>query len=97
MDRWVVNAFPLICLAKAGYTDFLLELPDEIIVPHAADDETGAGQLGDPARKAINTGKYPVADVSAPPTSVQDCVGLSDNIPPPASQHNSFVSLGSRG
>ena len=35
MERWVVNASPLICLAKAGFSDFLLKLPDETIVPNA--------------------------------------------------------------
>ena len=48
MERWVVNASPLICLAKAGFSDFLLKLPDEIIVPNAIKEEIHAGQLGDP-------------------------------------------------
>lgn len=57
----------LICLAKAGYSDLLLELPDEIIVPQAVVEEIGAGESGDPARKAISSGKYPVVDISALP------------------------------
>jgi len=32
-ERWVVNASPIICLAKAGQIDLLLKLPEEIIIP----------------------------------------------------------------
>lgn len=32
-ERWVVNASPIICLAKAGQIGLLLNLADEIIIP----------------------------------------------------------------
>lgn len=67
MDRWVVNASPLICLAKTGYSDLLLRLPDEIIVPQAVLEEIQAGHLGDPAQLVLAAGKLPVAEISAKP------------------------------
>jgi predicted nucleic acid-binding protein len=67
MERWVVNASPLICLAKAGFSDFLLKLPDEIIVPNAVKEEIQAGQSGDPARAELASGKFPTKEISASP------------------------------
>ena len=43
MERWIVNASPLICLAKAGNLDLLLKLPDEVIVPSVVVEEIQAG------------------------------------------------------
>jgi hypothetical protein len=51
MDRWIVNATPLICLAKAGYVDLLLRLPYEVIVPSAVVEEIQAGQS---LKKTVN-------------------------------------------
>ena len=67
MERWVVNASPLICLAKAGFSDLLLKLPDEIIVPSAVLEEIQAGQSGDSAQKALATGKFPIRNIQVIP------------------------------
>lgn len=45
MDRWVINASPLICRAKAGYLDLILKLPDEVVVPSAV-VEDNSGRAG---------------------------------------------------
>ena len=67
MDRWVINASPLICLAKAGYLDLLLKLPDEVIVPSAVVEEIRAGQAGDLAQLALAGGKFPISEMPALP------------------------------
>jgi predicted nucleic acid-binding protein len=67
MDRWVINASPLICLAKAGYADLLLKLPGETVIPQAVVDEIHAGHAGDPARQVLAKGEFAIADVSALP------------------------------
>ena len=67
MERWVVNASPLNCLAKIGFSDLLLKLPDEIIIPSAAMEEIQAGQSGDPAQAALAFGKFPVREVPVKP------------------------------
>ena len=67
MERWVINASPLICLAKAGYSDLLIKLPDEVMVPSAVVEEIQAGELGDPANATIAEGNFPISVISALP------------------------------
>jgi predicted nucleic acid-binding protein len=42
-ERWVINASPLITLAKVGLENLLLQLPDSIVVPRAVATEIAAG------------------------------------------------------
>lgn len=55
-DAWVVNASPLICLAKAGRLSLLDEPGITVFVPDAVAAEILAGPLADPARTAIEGG-----------------------------------------
>jgi hypothetical protein len=32
-EQWVLNASPLIVLARAGLEDLLLKLPEQVVVP----------------------------------------------------------------
>lgn len=52
----VVNASPLICLAKAGLLDLLERLDPEVLVPEPVASEVLAGPPGDPARVALEGG-----------------------------------------
>jgi predicted nucleic acid-binding protein len=49
----VVNASPLITLARAGLQDILLNQSGELLVPHAVAFEIEAGPEGDPARALL--------------------------------------------
>lgn len=55
-DLWVVNASPVIVLAKAGYLRLLEELPTDLLVPEAVASEILAGPETDAARLAIEGG-----------------------------------------
>jgi predicted nucleic acid-binding protein len=55
-ETWIVNASPLISLAKAGYLDLLSKLAPHVIVPDAVASEVLAGLPSDPARKALENG-----------------------------------------
>jgi predicted nucleic acid-binding protein len=66
-DRWVINASPLICLAKAGYADLLLNLPAEVLVPQGVVEEIQAGKSSDPARLILAAGNFPTAEIPALP------------------------------
>ena len=66
-ERWVVNASPIICLAKAGQIDLLLKLADEIIVPQPVAEEIRAGPISDPARQALEGGKLVIVETVALP------------------------------
>ena len=49
-ERWVLNASPLIVLAKINHQHLLAQLADEIAIPQAVLAEKYAGPTGDPAR-----------------------------------------------
>jgi predicted nucleic acid-binding protein len=46
-ERWIVNASPLIVLAKIDHQHLLTPLADELIVPQTVVDEIAAG-VGEP-------------------------------------------------
>ena len=55
-ETWVVNASPLIVLAKVGQLA-LLERPGHgLLIPEAVRDEVRAGGALDPARVALDAG-----------------------------------------
>jgi predicted nucleic acid-binding protein len=66
-ERWVVNASPLILLAKIGHHHLLSQLPDELIVPQAVVDEINAGPLTDAARQLLADSPLPLLPVVADP------------------------------
>jgi predicted nucleic acid-binding protein len=55
-ETWIVNASPIISLAKAGYLNLLSSLSTHVIVPDAVASEVLAGSPSDPARKALESG-----------------------------------------
>jgi len=69
-ERWVVNASPIIVLAKAGYAHLLSALTAEIVVPQAVIDEINAGPSDDPARLWFAERPLPVAAVSELPAEL---------------------------
>lgn len=54
-DLWVVNASPIITLAKVGHLHLLDQLAS-ILVPEAVVREIAAGPDSDPARRALEDG-----------------------------------------
>ena len=48
---------------RAGLEDLLLKIPEQVVVPRAVEIEIQAGPAGDPARQALNAGKFSVVDV----------------------------------
>lgn len=55
-EPWVVNASPVITLAKAGYLHLFDQLAHEILIPTPVIAEILAGPPADPARKAVESG-----------------------------------------
>lgn len=55
-ELWVVNASPVITLAKAGYLNLLTQLADDVLVPEAVVMELLDASADDPARQAIERG-----------------------------------------
>jgi hypothetical protein len=50
-ERWVINASPLIVLARIGYERLLCDLPDQAVIPQAVASEIEVGHQDDPARR----------------------------------------------
>jgi predicted nucleic acid-binding protein len=55
-EVWVVNASPVIVLAKAGHLKLLEELSGELLLPEPVAGEILAGPESDPARQALVAG-----------------------------------------
>ena len=55
-EVWVVNASPVIVLAKAGYLHLLEQLAGEVLLPGPVVAEVLAGPPSDPGRHALETG-----------------------------------------
>jgi len=55
-EVWIVNASPVIVLAKAHYSDLLVKLSTSILLPEVVAQEILAGPLADPARKLVENG-----------------------------------------
>ena len=67
-ETWVVNASPVIALAKADQLHLLHDLCKEVLVPEAVVAEILAGPPSDPARQALECGwGLPVAPRSIDP------------------------------
>jgi predicted nucleic acid-binding protein len=49
--RWVLDASPIILLAKAGRPDLLADCSDQLAVPEAVADEVRQAGKDDPARR----------------------------------------------
>lgn len=50
-NKWVVNASPLILLAKVGHLDLLSKLAEEVIIPASVVNEVKQGPPDDPAQQ----------------------------------------------
>ena len=61
-EHWVLDASPLIVLARAGFEDLLLKLPEQVVVPRAVESEIQTGPAEDPARRALVAGGFPIVE-----------------------------------
>jgi len=55
-DVWVVNASPIIVLAKSGHLGLITALANKILLPDSVYSEVVAGPINDPARLALEGG-----------------------------------------
>ena len=69
-ENWIVNASPLIALAKAGCERLLTAASRTVVVPTAVVAEILAGPPGDPARTLLERGWGQVIQPQALPSRV---------------------------
>lgn len=77
-ERWVVNASPLILLAKVNHLDLLDQLNESFVVPEAVVAEILAGPPDDPARIFLEKGSVSTVTVSPHPLVVAWDLGAGE-------------------
>lgn len=55
-ETWILNASPVITMAKAGYLHLFEQLAAKLLIPEPVAREILAAPLSDPARKALESG-----------------------------------------
>lgn len=70
-ERWVINASPVIALARVGQVELLVRLPKQSVIPRPVADELLRGPEDDPARRAIEGSIFKIVETPAPPAQVQ--------------------------
>lgn len=79
-EPWVVNASPVITLAKAGYLHLFDQLAHEVLLPTPVISEILAGPPADPARKAVESGwGHPVAPGPIPDLILEWGLGAGES------------------
>ena len=69
VERWVINASPLIVLARIGRDDLLFALADQVVVPRVVAQEIQAGPK-DTAQQALATGHFAIVDTPPPSAEI---------------------------
>jgi len=69
-ERWVLNASPIISLARVDRADLLLKIPNECLVPRAVFSEIMAGPDADPAKIFLQTQSLKIAELPEPSTEI---------------------------
>lgn len=69
-EQWVVNASPLILLARIGRADLLRLLPKRVVIPRAVALEINAGLPDDPARHVLVQGEFQIVDTPSPAAEI---------------------------
>ncbi len=66
-DKWVVNASPLILLAKVGQLGLLTQLAPTLVVPASVANEIHQGPAADPARDWLAGSGASLIQLDVPP------------------------------
>jgi hypothetical protein len=87
-ERWVVNASPLILLAKIEQLNLLIHLADAYTIPESVVIEVCAGPEDDPARRILESTAMPTTAVAASPTIMAWDLGDGETAVPAKAQNN---------
>jgi predicted nucleic acid-binding protein len=69
-EKWVVNASPVIALARAGQLELLAHLPQQVFIPQKVAEEISVGPENDPARQAVESGMFKIVKTHPPPPEI---------------------------
>ena len=66
-ENWILNASPLIVLARIGRENLILEQADQVVVPEPVAAEIQAGPAHDQARQILAASYFTIVDTPSPP------------------------------
>ncbi|GAB4535646.1 MAG: hypothetical protein Kow0063_20160 [Anaerolineae bacterium] len=66
-ENWVLNASPLIVLARVGHENLISSLADQVVVPRPVAEEIQAGPPQERARQALGAGRFTIIETPPPP------------------------------
>lgn len=69
-EKWVINASPVIALARVGQVELLVRLPKQSVIPRAVAEELLHAPEDDPARRAVEGGVFKIIEPPAPPPQI---------------------------
>src|SRR5688572_14834220 len=69
-EQWVINASPVIALARVGQLELLARLPKQAIIPRAVEEELLRASEDDPARRAVESGMFKIIETPTPPSEI---------------------------
>lgn len=69
-EKWVINASPVIALARVGQVELLTRLPRQAVIPQAVALELLHAPASDPARQAVERGMFKIIAPSPPPPDI---------------------------
>jgi predicted nucleic acid-binding protein len=69
-ERWILNASPLIVLARIGAEHLFSMLADEVVVPRAVALEVEEGPVEDRARQTLAAGQFTIVDTPPSPAEL---------------------------
>ncbi len=75
---WVINASPIIVLAKVGYLDLLFSESRTAVVPLSVVDEISKGPPSDPARQILEANYFNTISVTPDPDVLQWGLGSGE-------------------
>jgi predicted nucleic acid-binding protein len=69
-EKWIINASPVIALARVGQVELLARLPEQALLPQAVAEEILAASEDDPARQTLKQGIFKIVKAPAIPDNV---------------------------
>ncbi len=69
-EKWVLNASPVIALARVGQVELLRRLPERVAIPQAVARELRNAPEDDPARRMVESELFKIVKAPTPPAEI---------------------------
>jgi predicted nucleic acid-binding protein len=69
-EKWIINASPVISLARVGQVELLARLPEQAALPQAVAEEISVAPEDDPARQALESGLFKIVKAPSIPDTI---------------------------